>query len=86
MSAKNSPPLNGNGDAPYDGSRSGHSTPGKVTRIVAIIKNHALEHRFDIEQKILEANFEVRPSGSEEALNALLTDCQRAPDGVRHGD
>ncbi len=86
MSAKNSPPLNGNGDAPYDGSRSGHSTPGKVTRTVAIIKNHALEHRFDIERQIQEASFEVRPSGSEEALNAPYIDCQRAPDGVRYGD
>lgn len=30
------------------------------TRTVAIIKNHALQHRFDIEPRILEANFEVR--------------------------
>ena len=31
-----------------------------LTRTVAIIKNHALQHRFDIEPRILEANFEVR--------------------------
>lgn len=30
------------------------------TRTVAIIKNHALAHRFDIEPRILEASFEVR--------------------------
>jgi hypothetical protein len=29
------------------------------TRTVAIIKNHALSHRFDIEPRILEASFEV---------------------------
>lgn len=31
-----------------------------VTRTVAIIKNHALQHRFDIEPRIQEASFEVR--------------------------
>ena len=31
-----------------------------LTRTVAIIKNHALQHRFDIEPRIIEANFEVR--------------------------
>ena len=31
------------------------------TRTVAIIKNHALAHRFDIEPRILEASFEVDP-------------------------
>jgi hypothetical protein len=30
------------------------------TRTVAIIKNHALNNRFDIEPRILEASFEVR--------------------------
>lgn len=30
-----------------------------VTRTVAIIKNHALQHRFDIEPRIQEASFEV---------------------------
>ena len=30
------------------------------TRTVAIIKNHALVHRFDIEPRIIEAKFEVR--------------------------
>lgn len=31
-----------------------------LTRTVAIIKNHALAHRFDIERRIQEASFEVR--------------------------
>lgn len=31
----------------------------KITRTVAIIKHHALEHRFDIESRIQEASFEV---------------------------
>ncbi|KAF5369338.1 hypothetical protein D9758_002730 [Tetrapyrgos nigripes] len=37
------------------------STPQqpKVTRTVAIIKNHALSHRFDIEPRIQEASFEI---------------------------
>ena len=30
-----------------------------MTRTVAIIKTHALNHRFDIERKIQEASFEV---------------------------
>ena len=33
------------------------------TRTVAIIKNHALAHRFDIEPRIQEAKFEVRGRG-----------------------
>ena len=37
------------------------SSGGPVTRTVAIIKNHALDHRFDIEQRIHEAKFEVSP-------------------------
>lgn len=36
--------------------------PHKVTRTVAIIKNHALTHRFDIEPRILQADFEVSSS------------------------
>ena len=31
-----------------------------ITRTVAIIKTHALPHRFDIERRIQEATFEVR--------------------------
>ncbi|KAJ3813283.1 hypothetical protein EV368DRAFT_48698 [Lentinula lateritia] len=31
----------------------------KITRTVAIIKHHALEHRFDIESRIQEASFEI---------------------------
>lgn len=30
------------------------------TRTVAIVKNHALQHRLDIEPRIFEAGFEVR--------------------------
>ena len=36
------------------------SPPGRRTRTVAIIKNHALDRRFDIEPRIVEAQFEVR--------------------------
>ena len=32
------------------------------TRTVAIVKNHALQHRLDIEPRIFEAGFEVRES------------------------
>lgn len=32
----------------------------KRTRTVAIIKPHAMDHRFDIESRISEAGFEVR--------------------------
>lgn len=46
---------------------SGTSTPlsdsdsrVRVSRTVAIVKNHALEHRMAIEKKIEEAGFEVR--------------------------
>lgn len=40
---------------------SGASTPsgGPITRTVAIIKNHGLDHRFDIESLISEAKFEI---------------------------
>lgn len=34
-------------------------TPTPSTRTVAIIKTHALPHRFDIEHRILEASFEI---------------------------
>jgi hypothetical protein len=41
-------------------SRStGSSGTIAVTRTVAIIKSHALNHRFDIERRIQEASFEV---------------------------
>ncbi|ESK90481.1 thioredoxin domain-containing protein 6 [Moniliophthora roreri MCA 2997] len=33
--------------------------PSQKTRTVAIIKNHALAHRLDIEPRIVEANFEI---------------------------
>ncbi|KAF5315173.1 hypothetical protein D9619_007073 [Psilocybe cf. subviscida] len=35
------------------------SLSSPVTRTVAIIKNHALKHRFDIERRIQEASFEI---------------------------
>ncbi|KAI0345833.1 hypothetical protein BDW22DRAFT_1324404 [Trametopsis cervina] len=36
------------------------SSPGaKLSRTVSIIKSHALDHRFDIEQRISEAGFEI---------------------------
>lgn len=35
------------------------TSPSSTTRTVAIIKTHALDHRFDIEQRISEAGFEV---------------------------
>jgi len=34
-----------------------------MTRTVAIIKTHALNHRFDIERRIQEASFEVSAAG-----------------------
>lgn len=32
----------------------------RLTRTVALIKQHALEHRMDIERRVEEAGFEVR--------------------------
>jgi hypothetical protein len=59
-----SPPLSPH--APYhDDSRSSVTPPQDsplpyvVTRTVAIIKTHALSHRFEIERRIQEAHFEV---------------------------
>lgn len=40
-------------------SPNGRPSPNSITRTVAIIKNHALGHRFDIERRIQEASFEV---------------------------
>ena len=46
-------------------SNSAVSSPvSNPTRTVAIIKNHALNNRFDIELRISEAGFEVRPPAS----------------------
>lgn len=47
-----------------EGNRTPHissstSSVGTITRTVAIIKPHALAHRFDIERRIQEASFEV---------------------------
>ena len=44
-----------------EGAQGHPSTNAKRTRTVAIIKTHALDHRFDIEPRISEAGFEVRP-------------------------
>ncbi|KAG2009578.1 hypothetical protein CC2G_012493 [Coprinopsis cinerea AmutBmut pab1-1] len=41
---------------------SAYSSPARnvpITRTVAIIKNHALQHRFEIERRIQEASFEI---------------------------
>ena len=70
------------------------SPPGKRTRTVAIVKNHALDHRFDIESRMLEAGFEVRSSFalSIEMLiwsmvfrlcHGTFVDRQREADGIR---
>lgn len=94
-------------DAPYydDEQHQQHvlSTPAPntpaasfPTRTVAIIKTHALAHRFDIEPRIQEARFEVRvfdllPSfmirhmGHERSFPLFWhVDRQGTPDGVRH--
>lgn len=64
MSTPSSPPPGTH----YDEGVLSSSTPGPrqssstypITRTVAIIKTHALGHRFDIEPRIQEASFEVR--------------------------
>jgi len=43
-----------------------------ITRTVAIIKTHALAHRFDIERRIQEASFEVRSHCSWEIDDLLF--------------
>ncbi|KAH8104595.1 hypothetical protein BXZ70DRAFT_921618 [Cristinia sonorae] len=54
-SAPSSP---GSGNSPLDASASS-SPSSRRTRTVAIIKPHALDHRFDIELRISEAGFEI---------------------------
>lgn len=44
--------MNGNGIV-------GTPTSTKITRTVAIIKHHALSHRFEVERRIQESSFEV---------------------------
>jgi hypothetical protein len=44
-----------------------------VTRTLAIIKTHALVHRFDIERRIQEASFEVRQKTSISQALLILT-------------
>jgi len=41
-------------------SRSLSSSTNAITRTVAMIKPHAVAHRFEIERRIQEASFEVR--------------------------
>lgn len=54
------------------------SPSARVTRTVAIIKPHALPHRFDIEHRISEAGFEVRCHASPQPpSDAYLTRCDR---------
>ena len=58
-----------------------------ATRTVAIIKPHALDHRFEIEHRITEAKFEVRqPQPADRTgINLVATDRKRAADGIRCG-
>ena len=63
------------------------------TRTVAIIKPHAVDHRFEIEHRITEGKFEVRLSSSTTPSRKsipmiffLAADRKREADGVRHGD
>jgi hypothetical protein len=90
-----SPPLSPN--ALYDVDHTPDPAPHDssplftLTRTVAIIKTHALKHRFDIERRIQEANFEVGfpnldSSGvrSSSVAGLLLIDCQRKANGIRY--
>jgi hypothetical protein len=72
MSQPSSPHKHGHADIQVDPfSSSVSASEGPVTRTVAIIKNHALEHRFDIEHRIQEAKFEVLcPSNLQGAIFA----------------
>ena len=70
------------------------SSSSPITRTVAIIKPHALHHRFDIERRIQEASFEVCVSPCvmpARYINCTLffralicIDCQRKANGIRH--
>jgi len=64
-----------------------HSSPLPRTRTVAIVKNHALHYRLDIEPRISEAGFEVRETphtypASTRLFHVTLIDCERETDGV----
>ncbi|GLB38325.1 putative nucleoside diphosphate kinase [Lyophyllum shimeji] len=62
MSAPSSPPLSPDAGEAHSSSPPGsHHSPSNypITRTVAIIKTHALAHRFDIEPRIQEAHFEI---------------------------
>jgi hypothetical protein len=60
--------------------------PHVISRTVAIIKTHALDHRLDIEPRIYEAGFEVRFIYHFLLNLTRFLDCKGAPDGIRHGD
>ena len=70
--------------------RSSTSSLTPITRTVAIIKTHALPHRFDIERRVQEASFEVRFLFSFDALGTciaypfvdFISDCQRKANGI----
>ena len=60
-----------------------------ITRTVAIIKTHALRHRFDIERRIEEARFEVGATFSLKEASVRLIVCldrEREADGIRYRD
>ena len=58
-----------------------------ATRTVAIIKPHALDHRFEIEHRITEAKFEVRQlqPADRTGINLVATDRKRKANGIRCG-
>ena len=50
-----------------------HTPPSispSTTRAVAIIKNHALQHRLSIEPRIYEAGFEVRAERAADVIGS----------------
>jgi hypothetical protein len=51
------------------------SSLSPITRTVAIIKTHALHHRFDIERRIQEASFEVGATFSLKEASVRLIVC-----------
>ncbi|KAL0570033.1 hypothetical protein V5O48_011931 [Marasmius crinis-equi] len=61
MSATHSPVPTSDAPLPNDSPATPQppATPQKLTRTVAIIKHHALAHRFDLEPRIQEASFEI---------------------------
>ena len=72
--------------------QSSISSLSLITRTVAIIKTHALHHRFDIERRIQEASFEVGATFSLKETSVTLIVCsslldrEREADGIRYRD